>query len=152
MTKKNVYVLLAVLLVALAVFIFRPQRSLAPTQNNNPVVVPAALAPAAGDITLGIGEAGQVGDLSIIWSEPLQDSRCPTSVQCIWAGEVRVTVTLKDALGTKTTSMILGKEPQSFDSHLVSITSVIPHPTVPGKILAKDYKVTFHVSLGGATQ
>lgn len=42
--------------------------------------------------TLGIGEQLQFGDRSIKFKELISDSRCPSNVTCVWAGEAKVLV------------------------------------------------------------
>lgn len=148
---KKVYILILVILTIAVISVLMPRTSQAPTKNGDapvsqPTTVPALL-PVAGDITLGVGQMGKIGDLSIAWNEPIQDSRCPKSVQCIWAGEVKVSVALEDGPINKTIRMSLNKPASLFNGHEVSVTAVQPYPTASRKISTKDYQITFHVAV-----
>lgn len=157
MTKNIIYLLIAVLVVGLVLVISLPQKGLAPTNNISPTVTlpvvvetipePVIIRPTNGTVTLGAGEKGQVGDLSIVWNGPVQDSRCPKNVQCIWAGQAVANVALADKTNSETVSMILGKAPQLFYGHQISITSVTPYPAAPGEIAIKNYRITFVVTV-----
>ena len=49
--------------------------------------------------TLALGETKQVGDIQIKFKEVLEDSRCPTGVQCMWQGRAKILVeTSKDGV------------------------------------------------------
>lgn len=107
-----------------------------------PAVVPAPVPVAtAGDITLGIGQKGNVGDLNITVNSIVQDSRCPVGVQCIWAGEVKVNVTFLSKLKTEAKVLSSIDKPYSFDGYRISITAVT----------RGEYRVTFHVTLDSKT-
>lgn len=41
------------------------------------------------------GETIRAGDLSVTFADVVADSRCPVTVQCIWAGDAAVRVTLQ---------------------------------------------------------
>lgn len=107
-----------------------------------PEVVPEPVPIAtAGDITLGLGQKGTVGDLNITVNSIVQDSRCPIGVQCIWAGEVKVNVTFLRKLKTEAKVLSSIDKPYLFDGYLISITAVT----------RGEYRVTFHVALDSKT-
>lgn len=57
------------------------------------------------DVTLRLGQAVVLAaeDLSVGFDSVLSDSRCPPKVQCIWAGDATVAVSLaKPATGPRT--------------------------------------------------
>ena len=56
--------------------------------NPTPETVSSAKA-TNGLITLHLDEKSTYADLDLRWLE-VMDSRCPTGVQCVWAGEVKV--------------------------------------------------------------
>lgn len=99
-----------------------------------PTPVPVAT---VGDVTLGIGQKGNVGDLTITVNSIVQDSRCPLGVQCIWAGEVKVNVTLLGKLKTEAKVLSSIDKPYSFDGYSISITNVT----------RGEYRITFHVAV-----
>lgn len=91
--------------------------------------------PATGDIVLGLGQKGKVGDLEITMNSIVQDSRCPVGVQCIWAGEVKANVTFRSLLKIESKVISSIDKPYSFDGYSISIIDVT----------RGEYRVTFHV-------
>lgn len=106
---------------------------------------PVASVPTSGDLTLHVGQQGEVGDFSLTLNKIVSDSRCPIDVQCIWAGEVKVEVDLADKSGSETTSISSMGSPHLFGSHQVSIVAVTPATQSQKTISSADYKITFHV-------
>lgn len=127
------------------VYVFLPQITNAPTRTIQPTVVQDASVPATGDIVLSVGQKGTVGNLSIVWNGPVQDSRCPTGVQCIWAGEVQVNATISLAEYSETKKISSGKPGYLFDGHRISIVAISPQPTQGTKLTFADYQITFHI-------
>lgn len=109
---------------------------------------PSAPVPTSGDIVLGIGEEGKVGDLNITFDTFVQDSRCPTDVVCIQAGKVVVGITLATETKSETKNMSSDGEPYLFYGHRVSIVSVTPLPVSTKKIATREYRVTISVVPG----
>ena len=143
---KKVYIVALILVVGIGLSILIPRVGNAPTKSVSPVTTSQnTTLPTTGDVTLGIGQMGQVGDLSIVWNKPIEDSRCPAGVQCIWAGDVRVNVTMSLAGYSETTNLSTTNAGFLFDGHAVSITSVTPTPEQSSAISPQDYRITFHV-------
>lgn len=99
-----------------------------------------------GQVTLGLGEKGTVGDLSITVNSIVSDSRCPSDVQCIWAGELKVNVTFAAQTKTETVDIVLGA-PALYLWYKVALLNAEPAPKSTAKIADKDYKFTFDVAL-----
>ena len=58
--------------------------------KSEAITATSAIDQDAGDIiNLSLDETVNYDDLEIRWLE-MMDSRCPTGVQCVWAGEVKV--------------------------------------------------------------
>lgn len=139
---KKVYILVsAIVLVTVFAFLL-PRTSIAPVKNGDPIVVTPKPNPIAGDVTLGVGQKGQLGNLSLVWNEAPQDSRCPIGAQCVWAGEVKVAVSLADAAASQNVTITMGKDAVLFDGHKVSVVAVSQQGTP-----LKDFKVTFRIDL-----
>lgn len=119
-----------------------PQCEFAPCPEI--VVVPPVAT--TGDVVLGVGQKGSVGDLSIAVNSFVSDSRCPVDVQCIWAGEFKVNVTLASGAGSETRNMSSAEAPYSFGGYRVSIASAFPAPKSTTKITEDEYRITFHVA------
>lgn len=143
--KKLLFVIITII-VAVVVVVMWPETSSAPTKTE--VTQPSAATPSKmpADVTLSMGQEGRIDDLLLTWKEPIEDSRCPTGAQCIWAGEARAKVSLTSGKKTETISMILGRGEAVFGKYKISIVAVTPHPEASGKISQDKYLVTFHVS------
>jgi hypothetical protein len=69
---------------------------------------PADQAPAEapGVVEARLGETVRLGDLSVRPIAVLEDSRCPSDVQCVWAGRLRLRTVIS---GVGETELILGQ-------------------------------------------
>ena len=105
-----------------------------------------------------IGEPARVGGLVIRPLALLEDSRCPASVQCVWAGRVRIRAAIAperlalpsgpDAPATmvgRERDLILGVPVVEF-GRTVELSAVAPVVAVPGRIDPGVYRFTFSVS------
>ena len=104
---------------------------------------------AATTVVLAVGQSADVAPSTrLSFDRVVGDSRCPTGVQCAWAGEAEVALTLRAPAGSQSfqlsdradTSVILG--------HTVKLMAVEPYPRAGAQIPAGDYRVTVTVSGG----
>lgn len=91
-----------------------------------------------------IGQKVSGLDVSLTPLEVTGDSRCPTDVQCIWAGTVKVRTRVKSGLGESTMVFELGK-PITTEAEEVTLTEVLPQPKAGVKIKDSDYVFQFEV-------
>ena len=132
----------------------------------NPTAVPPALPSATPTpqpeaavlgkpFTLKIGQSTTIESEALVieFSSVLEDSRCPTRVECAWSGlaSVSVAVTQADqprALYTLTT--IHSPEPTERVSHAgyeIRLVDLTPQPEYPDKpVDSRDYVVELEVS------
>ena len=103
-----------------------------------------------GDLRLALGGTAAVGPdgLTVRFVSVVDDSRCPTNVQCVRAGEAKVQLALR-APGARDDAVILateGGQPRDasfagYDVHLVALDpprrTDVPNPS---------YRVTLRVS------
>ncbi len=102
------------------------------------------------EFSLHIGQTAQIENeqLSIQFKSVAGDSRCPRSVQCFWAGEVKcdVVITHKGSL-----SNIILTQPGAEQSSEATykdyrlIYSVEPYPETPKQISTADYRLILTV-------
>ncbi|MEP6691079.1 MAG: hypothetical protein ABJD07_07970 [Gemmatimonadaceae bacterium] len=61
----------------------------------------------------------------------VQDSRCPTSVQCVWAGDGAVVLLIADATRSATDTLHTTLEPKAgtFGAYRITLVSLEPYPT-----------------------
>lgn len=100
----------------------------------------------AGDIAISSDGKVKVG-----FENVLEDSRCPSDVECVWAGQVKVQIGFftdgKDSL--KQVIILEGKalaEPWLLEGYSVKLISVEPYPISTKQIRLEDYKITLLVT------
>jgi hypothetical protein len=71
----------------------------------------------------------------------VEDSRCPTGVQCIQAGTVRLAVRVEDRSGTSEPTLTLGK-PVALGGGWLALAAVCPYPHHPQRIASTTYRFT----------
>jgi hypothetical protein len=100
-------------------------------------------------ITLAVGQNAQVDSLGITFSRIVQDSRCPSDVVCVWAGDaaVELLVTGPETDRTELTlHTTLDPKEDTVDGYRVRLASVAPYPKIAAPIPLRDYRVTLIVS------
>lgn len=98
--------------------------------------------------TLNYGETVKCGDWSVAFTGDVQDSRCPTSVTCVWEGRVDVELQVGDeliSLGLPD-SAELGRSRDTVDNKIVELLEVLPVPVTADAIPKENYRVKLQVS------
>ncbi|WP_299674128.1 hypothetical protein [uncultured Dokdonia sp.] len=72
-------------------FVFISFCAFAKAQNTSPAI---AVNPVS--YKLGIGEHQQINAVEITFLEVIEDSRCPKDVNCVWAGQAKIKVRVKE--------------------------------------------------------
>lgn len=95
-------------------------------------------------------------DKEIVLVKVINDSRCPEGVQCVWAGEVVITVAAyKDKKLVEQTEFMLNKNMMEdvkvwFEKHLppsktpLKEIQVLPYPKEGIQIQPDDYRITLN--------
>ena len=103
--------------------------------------------PGSASVVLAIGASKRVPDTSLtIKVESVNDSRCPTGVTCVWAGDAAVKIRMT-APNTTPVSAVLhtnlaSAPPAVHDGWRVKLTGVTPAPTADGPPRPEDYRIT----------
>ena len=92
-------------------------------------------------------------NLHLRFADVLEDSRCPTEVECFWTGQARIAVAVEPAGRAATTADFNtnpapGQTVQSVevDGYTVELKSLDPYPRTPDDGIAlEDYKATLLV-------
>lgn len=84
-------------------------------------------------------------NVSITPHEVLDDSRCPTDVQCIWAGTVYARVTIKTPNSARGETLELGKAVE-IDGYTITFSELTPVPKSGEVIPVSSYRFVFTVS------
>ena len=78
----------------------------------------------------------------------VEDSRCPQDVECIWAGNAKVTIKVTNRKGvSKTFELNTNLEPKAvtFDGYEIKLRDVTPYPRSNIRIDKNGYTATFSV-------
>lgn len=156
--SKNILITLIIILIAAALLliVYKPAMQ-APLENVNPspagedTNIPdntggAGYTMPAGGTTLAakLGETILFSEVSGKVIEVLEDSRCPSDVQCIQAGTVRVKANFTFGTLSQDLTLKLG-EPVTFSGYSVTLTDVKPAKISTIEIRPSDYIFTFEV-------
>ena len=90
--------------------------------------------------------------LTIKFTELVEDSRCPTDVQCIQAGSARIKIEVKNGKSAaKTFTLNLGEQPESitYSGYTIRLTDLNPKPASNIRIDRNSYTATFSVGKTG---
>jgi len=100
------------------------------------------------EYVLGFGETLHVeGGLSLEFTTLAEDSRCPTSVTCVWAGNARILLTAISPRSTGNLELNTnGQFPTSapFESYIIELRKLDPYP-LNGPAPAAAYEATLFV-------
>ncbi len=110
-----------------------------------PPAAPAESGPALAWAALG--QRADVGGPAVTPLEVLEDSRCPSDVQCVWAGQVRIRAVIHLGSGDSMRELISGKPEQVADGTL-ELVDVHPANTSEAAIAHGDYRFGFRF-MGG---
>ena len=114
---------------------------------------PADKALRPGQLVLKPGERASSanGAVSITFVEVAQDSRCPSDVDCVWAGKVQVLIEVHQ--GTELQQYTLTLPPLEADisvmtlaDYTIELKDVQPYPVSTDPIDSADYEITLEVS------
>ncbi len=103
------------------------------------------IAQVPGEVVLGPGDVVNLPDQGYVltFKEITQDSRCPTTAECIWAGDAGVRLNVQ---GTEAKDCTLHTtlEPKAITLQRLGIAlrQVAPYPELGKHIDSLDYRVT----------
>ncbi len=112
------------------------------------------VAPLGSRFTINFGETVAIEDTAatITLAEVVQDSRCPTDVTCIRAGDVTLRLATANADGVTMVELTIGDrgEPAAnFDGLTVTLLEVAPIPRSTGTIDPLSYSAALIVEVNG---
>lgn len=92
-------------------------------------------------------------DLRVRFTEVLEDSRCPTEVECFWTGQARIAVTVQPTGRASTTADFNtnpapGQNVQTVrvNDYAIRLQSLDPYPRTPDDPISfEDYRATLLV-------
>ncbi|WP_146128767.1 hypothetical protein [Salegentibacter salegens] len=99
-----------------------------------------------------VGEAFHFDGKTIRFKEVLSDSRCPSDVTCVWAGEAKILIEIfkneklvgEEIISSLSQELSLAKFFQgNFSLNAIALT---PYPKTSRKIKTSDYRLKFKVT------
>ncbi len=95
-------------------------------------------------------------NLRLRFTDVLEDSRCPTEVECFWTGQARIAVLVEPAGSPSTTAQFNtnpapGQNVQTTDvgGYTLSLKALDPYPRTPDDPISfEDYRATMLVHKG----
>lgn len=139
-TTRIILIVLAVLVVAALAWFMNPPRT----------TIPVGPTPQTGGgdengtVEAGLGQTVSVAGVTITPTQVLEDSRCPTDVQCIQAGTVRLQVSVVNG-GKKSEQVLTLGEPVAVDKVVVTLVSVTPAKVSTVTLHDADYHFEFSI-------
>jgi hypothetical protein len=101
-----------------------------------------------------VGEVAYIADtrLSVRVNGVPEDSRCPRDAVCVWAGNARVSLTLRDATNADDVDVNSTLDPRAVTrwGYTVQLVDVLPLPTAGQAIPAEAYVVRLIVTRASA--
>lgn len=105
----------------------------------------ASTGPTMTAAVISLGQSALTQGLTIAPVEVVSDSRCPSDVQCIWAGEIEVKTTLSTFVANGEHNMKIGAEPQVFGDYTVRLIDASPVHISTKPIAPSEYRLTYEV-------
>lgn len=100
-------------------------------------------------IKIPLGETETIDGVSIKFVDVLEDSRCPEGVNCVWAGEVKISVEITNGKQSEKREITFGgiqkdeSDKLLYSSSDITLTAemVKPYPKASASIKKGDYEL-----------
>ena len=118
--------------------------------TGEPMAAASRTANSPTDIVLSIGQEVLVdARLRVGFTSVPQDSRCPSSVVCVWAGDGAAELSfhfgtdpsLRDTLHT-----MMGRKQTGIQDYDITLLELMPYPAAPGAIPPDAYAVRLRIA------
>lgn len=114
-----------------------PIKETTPMPPPTPTPAPTTPNPAASNdlLVLGIGQSAEIAPATTLRLNRIAgDSRCPADVQCVWAGEVRLALTLTSPAGSTDFELSeMTANSATVQSFQIELSSFGPCASAPSK-------------------
>ena len=111
-----------------------------------------AMAQKTETVTLKRGQQKSAanGEIILKFLSVIEDSRCPTDVNCVWAGNAKVEVLISNKHGGSKKSVMNtttgGPLGDQYNGWAIYLTSLTPSPKSGKRIKQRSYIATFNVT------
>ena len=99
--------------------------------------------PGGGTASARLGQRRAIGEVAVTPLRIEEDSRCPTGVQCIQAGTVRLAVRIETRRARRQAVLTLAKPLWVDSGAWLTLCAVTPHPAPPGPVRPARYRFSF---------
>ncbi len=107
---------------------------------------PVSATPTTSKVILKLNQPYEVGNTTIKVTSVNEDSRCPSNVQCILAGRVRIGLDLKTDTVYQGELLEVGQTTTNqAETVSVALDSVTPYPISTHKITSDEYRFSFTI-------
>lgn len=100
-----------------------------------------------GQLKIQMNQSVYFDDYEIIFSEVLEDSRCPVDVICVWEGHASIKLDVKNKDDQNIILTTIDKTTAHFDSYKISLVDIVPYPVSTSTISQEEYSVTLDISM-----
>lgn len=101
-----------------------------------------------GEATGGLNQTVRLHDLSIRATQVVEDSRCPTGVQCVWAGRVVVRTEIRGQGWSRVEDLELGRGIALEDARALRLSAVAPTRVQGAEPVGASYRFTWTLGPG----
>jgi len=96
--------------------------------------------------TVGMNQSVFYDGYEIMFSEVVEDSRCPIDVTCIWEGRVSIKLDVRNEKKIQEIILTMGERATSnFDLYGVDLIEVSPYPISTRNISVEEYSATINI-------
>jgi hypothetical protein len=141
--KKAIVIIIAILaaLIVTLAICWVPLSALWKGEKGEPETVTVT---ETAEILASLNDPFIAGDSNVNVTSVVEDSRCPSDVQCIQAGRVIISLDIDAPTGTSTTQMESG-ETIALGDWSLTLTDVTPYPVSTAMASSSDYRFSFTV-------
>ena len=107
-----------------------------------PLAACATVPPTNAGPTAGLGQVAAGNGLTIRPIKVIEDSRCPATVRCVWAGRLTVRARMNGPGWTQIRDFELGVS-QAVDEYRVTLIAAEPQKQTGTEIDPRAYRFTF---------
>lgn len=97
------------------------------------------------EVTLAPGEQADPHGLSVEFVKVVEDSRCPSDVTCVWAGEVKVQLSTRVRASETVQLEITAGQDATVGGFRLAVMHVQPERVSTRAIAPEEYRVTLRV-------
>ena len=101
------------------------------------------------EVTLAPGETVSVktAAMTVRFVAVTEDSRCPRDVTCVWAGEVKVSLSIQESSKVASPAEVSEGGSTLAGGYRVTLVRVEPHPVTGANIAPQAYRATLKIAL-----